>query len=134
MRCTWVFNKMYFNFVTAIKKICSMDTYHFYKLGWGKFLQPSLEENFIRKRNRGNIENEITPKVSYNITFLKKSFSPTKLVCKRATTNISIGYNKRVVLEVPLVSILSPSKNDVAIKITIWSKFNNDQSQAQWWF
>ena len=38
----------------------------------------------------------------------------------------------RVILEVSLVSILSPSNNDMAIKITICSKSNNDQLQAQW--
>jgi hypothetical protein len=40
-----------------------------------------------------------------------------------------MGSGKRVILEVPLISILSPSKNDMSIKITILSKFNNNQSQ-----
>ena len=38
----------------------------------------------------------------------------------------------RVILKVPLISILSPSKNDVAIKITIRLKSNNYQLQDQW--
>jgi hypothetical protein len=40
----------------------------------------------------------------------------------------------RVILNIILIFFLCPSKNDVAFKITMWSKFNFDQSQAQWWF
>jgi len=35
----------------------------------------------------------------------------------------------RVILEVTFVSFLCPSNNDVAFKITIWSKLNSDQLQ-----
>jgi hypothetical protein len=37
---------------------------------------------------------------------------------------------ERVILEVCHVSFLYPSKNEMAFKITIYSKFNNDKLQA----
>jgi hypothetical protein len=40
--------------------------------------------------------------------------------------------NIRVILEIVLVFILNSSKNDVSIKITIYSKSNNNELQVQW--
>lgn len=52
MKYPWVFNIIYFNFVTVIKKYmyftCSNDTSNFYTLNWRMFLQPSsLKENHV---------------------------------------------------------------------------------------
>ena len=42
-----------------------------------------------------------------------------------------VNNEKRVILKVYFIFILSSSKNDVTIKIIVWSKFNNDQLQIQ---
>jgi len=41
---------------------------------------------------------------------------------------------KWVIIEIHHVSILCSFKNEMTFKITIWLKFNSDQSQVKWWF